>query len=266
MPAVSNAAALRGFKAAVTQKLNKAEKRGSTVNDAINPTARALEDLQASIDDIEAQQARFNEFFQRIIEAEDDEQAAQSWMDEQAALNKRADDACAALAGLLATKSPPDVGAAAAAAGGAAAHGPPRCKPNEVLKPDKLTGDHSPVDFKCWKGRFDVYYTSSVMAAASTREQQAYLFACVDVDLDKKIRPYVLPNTPVYSTPTERGCMEMLEEEFLDIHPILLRRINFLKECQKPNRPTETSWRSWRPRAMRPISQGSRQTICTYCG
>jgi hypothetical protein len=234
MPAVSNAAALRGFKAAVTQKLNKAEKRGSTVNDAINPTARALEDLQASIDDIEAQQARFNEFFQRIIEAEDDEQAAQSWMDEQAALNKRADDACAALAGLLATKSPPDVGAAAAAAGGAAAHGPPRCKPNEVLKPDKLTGDHSPVDFKCWKGRFDVYYTSSVMAAASTREQQAYLFACVDVDLDKKIRPYVLPNTPVYSTPTERGCMEMLEEEFLDIHPILLRRINFLKECQKP--------------------------------
>jgi hypothetical protein len=72
------------------------------------------------------------------------------------------------------------------------------------------------------------------MAAASTREQQAYLFACVDVDLDKKIRPYVLPNTPVYSTPTERGCMEMLEDEFLDIHPILLRRINFLKECQKP--------------------------------
>jgi hypothetical protein len=234
MPAVSNAAALRGFKAAVTQKLNKAEKRGSTVNDAINPTARALEDLQASIDDIEAQQARFNEFFQRIIEAEDDEQAAQSWVDEQAALNKRADDACAALAGLLATKSPPDVGPAAAAAGAAAAHGTPRCKPNEVLKPDKLTGDHSPVDFKCWKGRFDVYYTSSVMAAASTREQQAYLFACVDVDLDKKIRPYVLPNTPVYSTPTERGCMEMLEDEFLDIHPILLRRINFLKECQKP--------------------------------
>jgi hypothetical protein len=231
MPAVSNAAALRGFKAAVTQKLNKAEKRGSTVNDAANPTSRALEDLQASIDDIEAQQARFNEFFQRIIEAEDDEQAAQSWMDEQAALNKRADDACAALAGLLASKSPPDVPAAAGAA--AAVHGP-RCKPNEVLKPDKLTGDHSPVDFKCWKGRFDVYYTSSIMAAASTREQQAYLFACVDVDLDKKIRPYVLPNTPVYSTPTERGCMEMLEDEFLDIHPILLRRINFLKECQKP--------------------------------
>jgi hypothetical protein len=232
MPAVSNAAALRGFKAAVTQKLNKAEKRGSTVNAAVNPTSRALEDLQASIDDIEAQQARFNEFFQRIIEAEDDEQAAQSWMDEQAALNKRADDACAALAGLLADKSPPDVAAAAGAAA-APVHGP-RCKPNEVLKPDKLTGDHSPVDFKCWKGRFDVYYTSSIMAAASTREQQAYLFACVDVDLDKKIRPYVLPNTPVYSTPTERGCMEMLEDEFLDIHPILLRRINFLKECQKP--------------------------------
>jgi hypothetical protein len=81
----SNAAALRGFKAAVTQKLNKAEKRGATVDDAANPTARAVEDLQASIDDIEAQADRFNEFFQRVIESEDDEQAAQTWIDEQMA-------------------------------------------------------------------------------------------------------------------------------------------------------------------------------------
>jgi lipid II:glycine glycyltransferase (peptidoglycan interpeptide bridge formation enzyme) len=64
MTPVSNAAALRGFKATVTQKLNKAEKCGATVNAAANPTSRVLEDLQASIDDIEAQAVRFNEFFQ----------------------------------------------------------------------------------------------------------------------------------------------------------------------------------------------------------
>jgi hypothetical protein len=179
MPA-SNGAALRGFKAAVTQKLNKAEKRGATVDAAANPTARAVEDLQASINDIEAQADRFNEFFQRVIESEDDEQAAQTWIDEQMALNKRTDDACAALAALIAAKTPAVAGAQAPAVG-AVAHAPPRCKPNDVLKPDKLTAEHTPVDYKVWRERFDVYYSSSVMSAASVREQQAYLFACVDV-------------------------------------------------------------------------------------
>jgi hypothetical protein len=232
MPA-SNTAALRGFKAAVTQKLNKAEKRGATVDAAANPTARAVEDLQASINEIEAQADRFNEFFQRVIESEDDEQAAQTWIDEQMALNKRTDDACAALAALIAAKTPVVAGAHAPAVG-AAAHAPPRCKPNDVLKPDKLTADHAPVDYKVWRERFDVYYSSSVMSAASVREQQAYLFACVDVSLDKRIRPYIFPTTPIYSTPTEKGCLEMLEDEYLDIHPVLVRRVEFLQERQKP--------------------------------
>jgi hypothetical protein len=232
MPA-SNGAALRGFKAAVTQKLNKAEKRGATVDAAANPTARAVEDLQASINDIEAQADRFNEFFQRVIESEDDEQAAQTWIDEQMALNKRTDDACAALAALIAAKTPAIAGAQAPAAG-AVAHAPQRCKPNDVLKPDKLTAEHTPVDYKVWRERFDVYYSSSMMSAASVREQQAYLFACVDVSLDKRIRPYIFPTTPIYSTPTDKGCLEMLEDEFLDIHPVLVRRVDFLQERQKP--------------------------------
>jgi hypothetical protein len=61
--------------------------------------SRGLEDLQASIDDIKAQALQFNKFLQRMMEAEDDEQAAQTWVDEQAVLKKCANDACAALAG-----------------------------------------------------------------------------------------------------------------------------------------------------------------------
>jgi hypothetical protein len=217
----------------VTQKLNKAEKRGATVDAAANPTARAVEDLQASINDIKAQADRFNKFFQRVIKSEDDEQAAQKWIDEQMALNKCTDNTCAALAALIAAKTPAVTGTQAPAAG-AVAHVPPWCKPNDVLKPDKLTADHTPVDYKVWREQFDVYYSSSMMSAASVREQQAYLFACVDVSLDKRIRPYIFPTTPIYSTPTEKGCLEMLEDEYLDIHPVLVQRVEFLQECQKP--------------------------------
>jgi hypothetical protein len=85
------------------------------------------------------------------------------------------------------------------------------------------------VEFRVWRSHFDAYYTASNFAAAPLAEQRAYFFRCLDGVLERRIRPFCLPATPIYNTPLEKGCMGRLEDEFADVYPVIVRRINFMK-------------------------------------
>jgi hypothetical protein len=70
-----------------------------------------------------------------------------------------------------------------------------------------------------WRGRFDAYYSSSNMR------------------VEKRIKPFCLAHMPVYDDGLVRGCLSRLDDEFNDIHPVLVRRLDFMKESQKAKQP-----------------------------
>jgi hypothetical protein len=229
----ADAARLRGFKANLTARINAATAQYDAVNDLLNPTARQLDDLQAVSDKITEQMERIREFLvQLITDAEDDDEAA-TWQTELTAAETRANTAIGRLATLIGrfTGPPPGMPAppgAAAAGGAAAAHGG-RCKAIDALRPQSLTTEFTPVEYRVWRSHFDAYYTASNFAAAPLAEQRAYFFRCLDGVLERRIRPFCLPATPIYNTPLEKGCMGRLDDEFADVYPVIVRRINFMK-------------------------------------
>jgi hypothetical protein len=229
----ADAARLRGFKANLSARINAATAQYDAVDGLLNPTARQLDDLQAVSDKITEQMERIREFLvQLITDAEDDDEAA-TWQTELTAAETRANTATGRLATLIGrfTGPPPGMPAppgAGAAGGAAAAHGG-RCKAIDALRPQSLTAEFTPVEFRVWRSHFDAYYTASNFAAAPLAEQRAYFFRCLDGVLERRIRPFCLPATPIYNTPLEKGCMGRLEDEFADVYPVIVRRINFMK-------------------------------------
>jgi transposase InsO family protein len=236
--APTNAATLRGMKAALTSRINTATRQFDTINAITRParpTSKALDDLQAALDKVREQQARISSLLLNLIGEEEDEAAAAIWQTELTAADKRADDICDAITTLLAAATVPATappGPAAAAALGAMGGGSRRCKPNDALRPDKLTTDYSPADYTIWKESFHDYFTSSNMDVATASEQRSYLFNCISLTLQKRLRGLVQRNTPVYDTVTEKGCMTIIDEEFMEIHPVVARRLAFFKETQ----------------------------------
>jgi hypothetical protein len=235
--APTSAATLRGMKAALTSRINTATRQFDTINAIARParpTSKALEDLQGALDKVREQQARISGLLLNLIGEEEDEAASAVWQQELTAADQRADDICNAITALLAAatvpaQAPPAPAAAGGAAGGATAR---RCKPNDALRPDKLTTDFSPADYTIWKENFHDYYTSSSMDVATASEQRSYLFSCVSLTLQKRLRSLVQRNTPIYDTVTEKGCMTYIDEEFMDIHPVVARRLAFFNATQ----------------------------------
>jgi hypothetical protein len=82
------------------------------------------------------------------------------------------------------------------------------------------------------------------MDVATASEQRSYLFSCVNLALQKRLRGLVQRNTPIYDTATERGCMSFIDDEFMDIHPVVARRLAFFRETQSTSNPSRSSWRS----------------------
>jgi hypothetical protein len=234
--APSNAATLRGMKAALTSKINTATTQFDTINAIARPalpTSKALEGLQAAHDKVREQQERISGLLLNLIGEEEDEAAANAWQAELTAADTRANEICDAVTALLAAATvPPRPAAAQPAPGAAGRRGGERCKPNDALRPDKLTSDHSPADYTIWKENFHDYYTSSNMDVATASEQRSYLFSCVNLALQKRLRGLVQRNTPIYDTATERGCMSFIDDEFMDIHPVVARRLAFFNETQ----------------------------------
>jgi hypothetical protein len=148
-------------------------------------------------------------------------------------LNKRTDDACAALAALIAAKTPPVAGAQARR-GRSRRPRAPRCKPNDVLKPDKLTGTTVRSTTRCWRERFDVYYSSSVMSAASCQGATGLPIRVRGRKIWTKRSARTSSRHPDLQHPDGEGLHGDARGRIPRHPPDPGAKVNFLQECQKP--------------------------------
>ena len=110
-----------------------------------------------------------------------------------------------------------------------------RTKANNALRPKVLIREMTPVEFASWITRFDAYYASSNMSNCTLPEQQAYFKACIDTYLEARIQDRISPATPILKTDGTVSCLDLLASEFLLLHPIFARRLDFFQAKQGHN-------------------------------
>ncbi len=108
----------------------------------------------------------------------------------------------------------------------------PLVKPNEALKPERLAKEATPVLLHDWIKQFTAYYDSSRMNLASIGEQQAYFFACLDSSLGTRLRTKIADDLRIFGPADVPSCIVTLKEEFLALHPIFMRRLEFERHNQ----------------------------------
>jgi len=125
--------------------------------------------------------------------------------------------------------------AAPAAVPAAAAAAPaPRARIQESLRPDKLTLEFTPAEFRSWEAKFRAYYNTSEMDRLPNTSQQAYLFSCLGSALDAKLREIIDDNTTIFD---RNGCMDIVRGEFQLKYPLFTRRLEFFRCKQAPGQP-----------------------------
>jgi hypothetical protein len=98
------------MKAALTSKINTAQRQFDTINAIARPalpTSKALEGLQAAHDKVREQQERISGLLLNLIGEEEDEAAANAWQAELTAADTRANEICDAVTALLAAATVP---------------------------------------------------------------------------------------------------------------------------------------------------------------
>ena len=122
-------------------------------------------------------------------------------------------------------------GAGVAGAGGAGAvRAGPQAKEAAGLKPERLSLENTPAEFKSWQAQFQAYFGASHFEVLGLTEQRAYLLNCLEHKLAARLREHALDVTPIWGA---HGCMEFLEGEFKAQYPLFLRRHQFFSLRQK---------------------------------
>ena len=107
-------------------------------------------------------------------------------------------------------------------------------KPSAELKPKELSHDASMAPFPTWKKQFRAYYNAGNIGSLPCMQQQAYLNNCVDETLssmiDRESTGTTSVNSPIQGLIT---CMRVLDNYFLEVDPIHLRRKQFFDSSQK---------------------------------
>ena len=119
---------------------------------------------------------------------------------------------------------------------------PRQYRPVEALKPVVLTRDARPTELRSWISRYKAYYASSSMVELTIGEQQEYLVACLDLNLETRLKRRMLDDTPVFRPPGPANaavvsCISIIEEEFLLICPLSRRRNHFFSFRQAAGQP-----------------------------
>jgi len=223
----------KGFRGALTRKINVAERAFEVASTQISFTDVVLKEMQTAMQDVKnayvkveaclselqalESEDKFDAYEQRLAEEEDRKEKVVKVM---SPLIARFQDA-------LSPKSPSAIAPAAAATAA-----PP--KPNDALKPKVLARDATPVELTAWIERFTAYHTSSRLEKSSLLEQQAYFKAFIDAHLNSRLRGKIQNNTPVLDDPAIESCFDMLRSEFLVRHPLFNRRLAFYEAKQEP--------------------------------
>ena len=88
--------------------------------------------------------------------------------------------------------------------------------------------------FRTWKKQFRAYYDAGNLGTLPCSQQQAYLNNCVDETLASRIDRESTGTTSVYS-PIQGllTCIHVLDNYFLEVNPVHLRRKQFIDARQK---------------------------------
>ena len=107
-------------------------------------------------------------------------------------------------------------------------------KSSAELKPKELSHDATMATFRTWKKQLCAYYDSGSISSLPCTQQQAYLNNCVDEALRSRTDCESTATTPVYS-PIQGllTCVRVLDNYFLEVNPIHLRRKQFFDARQK---------------------------------
>ncbi|TRY63846.1 hypothetical protein TCAL_12759, partial [Tigriopus californicus] len=99
-----------------------------------------------------------------------------------------------------------------------------------ALKPDELRVDGSLADFKVWRTSFGDYYSSNHMEELPHREQQAYLWGCLDIRMIQVMEQLL----DVTESMEVEEVLETLQRHFEDCLSVMTRRVAFHRCTQRP--------------------------------
>ena len=99
-------------------------------------------------------------------------------------------------------------------------------KANDTLKPDILSLDNSPLEFRQWKRKFRAFYDGSFLKNSTLAEQQSYVLNFVDADLNGHLLGHVAIDTEVW---TDDGLVAILTDLFNARYPLFSRRMDFFR-------------------------------------
>ena len=114
------------------------------------------------------------------------------------------------------------------------------------LKPETLTNDATPVEFRIWTKEFKVFFRSNNLWKGQRIEQQQALIKLIDSVLAAKLRGKIYDHTPVFTEaaaahnmageavpmgarPQGTSCFAILETHFQVSNPLFKRRSQLLK-------------------------------------
>ena len=129
------------------------------------------------------------------------------------------------------------------------------------FKPDNLTEDFTPIELREWKRQFRAYYVSSIIQYQQQWLKFHMLFTCVDREIARELIEQGGEDSPIFG---ESGsCMQIIDNFFKKIYPILCRRIDYFNNKQGKQTGVDLLARSelWarkaKPRSLPP-------TVWTY--
>ena len=133
-----------------------------------------------------------------------------------------------------------------------------RYRPNVALKPETLTKDAAPAEFRAFMKNFMGYYRTSNMNLLAQSDQLLYLGYSLEPTLLELIEPHFTPNTQIQAKanesvldPTaaatapfdpEPSAFQLLYDCFAKKFPVVTRRFNLFK--MRPHFPSQlfTEW------------------------
>ena len=109
--------------------------------------------------------------------------------------------------------------------GGGASTSKRVAKSVDALKPDVLTKAMKPTEFRNWRRRFDDWYTTSCFDTMTMEGQIAFLRSVMETELEDRV--------DFGGAATIKVALDRVEAQFMLIHPLLNRRVEFLTMQQK---------------------------------
>jgi len=223
----------RGYKARFTIAIRSGDRLAKAVGKV--PTPAGVSQIQASIREIGDCLNPIKDRLQELMEASDDKDEVEDAEGQLTDYQERADELRIYLAEIIhKAKLPKQFNVNEPSDDEESEEEDEkkgRAKPDTALKPDKLTTDFTPDEFREWREQWYSYFEASNFEAVSERCQQQYLKACLNTNLKLRLSEKCNKDTPIFGA--DDSCMAYLQQEFDAQYPLQNRRLEFFHYKQR---------------------------------